>query len=138
MMVKMSLMAVALMSVVGCAGSPAEMASRSPQELQSASNQEVIWAFAHDQVGSITKRHNRKLREEIDRRGLFDEKQWALIDAREVEIGQPERLVWASWGPPDQISNASFEGLGTTRALWYDQRETWVYSDGERITGYSN
>ena len=60
--------------------------------------------------------HN--LRQELVRRNLFTQDQWARIDKKEMQIGDSPMLLRASWGSPRRIN---------TRVARNGRRQQWVY-----------
>lgn len=63
--------------------------------------------------------HN-EIRAELERRQVFTEDEWQLIDSRKIRIGSRKLVVIASWGKPKNIN---------TTITRFGRREQWVYGD---------
>lgn len=117
-------------SVAGCTGSYAEMAARSPEAIKQLPNDQVVAVYASQRAWGESK----KYRAEIERRGLFTQEQWSKIDRKKVAIGDPESLVWAAWGNPDDVSTLTTTN-GSSRVLYYgDHAENRVYIENGVVT----
>lgn len=60
-------------------------------------------------------------RAEIRRRNLLTDSEWALVDARQVQIGMSECALRASWGIPTTV-NASAGSWGSSKQYVYRDR----------------
>lgn len=135
MMVRLSLCLIVLAAgLVGCAtGSPGEIATRRGDALVATSSPELISAYAWElRSPSLLKDNATALRAEIDRRHLFTEEQWARIETKKIQVGDPEIVVWASWGPPDQINRLT-TASGERRALSWHNSSSLVYIEDHKV-----
>jgi hypothetical protein len=117
------LLSAFLMMVGGCAvkDSPVEVASRRGDALIGTDTDRLVCAFGHNR--SFWGVQDKHLRAELERRAIFTPEQWAMIDNKQIAIGEPEWLVWCSWGAPDDVDEFT-SGSGTTRTLWYKRGYT--------------
>lgn len=135
MMVRICLLSIVLSTaLLGCAaGSPGEIATRRGEALASTSSPELISAYAWERKApSLVHDNETVLRAEIDRRNLFSDEQWSRIETKSIRIGDPEILVWASWGPPDRIHKLT-TASGERRALTWNDSRSLVYIEDHKV-----
>ena len=125
------LLCCCLFVLPACKGSYAEMAMRSPDELQALPKDQLVAVYANER-GKWGE--NKKLRAEVERRQLFTPDQWAKIEKGTFGVGDPEGVVWVAWGKPDQIHTLT-SGAGVSRVLVYgDHADNRVYITDGRVT----
>lgn len=126
-------LAFALVSAGCMKGSYAEVAYRSPEAIKQLPNHDVVAVYGVEcAYPSLLKDNKSKFRAEIERRHLFNDDQWQMIDAKQIRIGEPELLVWASWGKPDRIDSLTTAD-GERRGLVYDDSVSIVYIERGKV-----
>lgn len=121
----------------GCAANdPFRIGMQSREKLKQHSTNELLDAYAINvRVWKKQPPRDSALRQELESRGVFSPEQWGLIEQKTIRMGEPENLAWLSWGAPDDVVE-SVTAAGKTRSLWYQDSTAWVYTDGEKITGW--
>ena len=105
---------LALLVCLALGGCATNYSAMPAEELANMSDSALVGAFAREESSENADR----LRQEMQRRELFDANVWADIEASKVRIGMPEAAVWASWGAPDEVNTFASE-LGTTKQHIY-------------------
>lgn len=135
MMVRLSLCSILLaVGLSGCAaGSPGEIATRRGDALLLTTSPDLVAAYAWERKSpSLLQDNATALRKEIDRRHLFTDEQWSRIEGEKIRIGDPEPVVWASWGPPDRIDSLT-TAAGERRGLVYEKTVSIVYIEDGKV-----
>jgi hypothetical protein len=129
------LLSLFVIILAGCAGSPARLAMMSPEQLQTQSDGQLCAAYGFA--------HSKKVRAEIERRGILTAEEWLLVERREVAIGMSELAMVASIGGPNGLYGSVNETVtagGVRRQYVYRDTEYgragYVYTEGGRVTAY--
>ena len=103
-----------------------------PDELQDIDAFSLCMAYGNPFARTKT------IRDELQRRHVFDAEEWRLIDRRELKVGSTLNMMVASWGIPNANNRTrTAEGIevqhiyGTGR---YERRR-YVYTNNGIITG---
>lgn len=112
---KLGLTIVAAMAMAvligGCAGSPAAIQMASAEQLQSEELGTLIYVYGYLDGSE-------KIENELRRRGVFSDDEWARIKSNRIQIGDRPDVVRASWGRPRRV-NTFTSHIG--------RDEQWVY-----------
>lgn len=129
------LLSLFVIVLAGCAGSPARLAMMSPEQLQTQNDGQLCAVYGFG--------HSKKVRAEIERRGLLTTEEWSLVDRRALAIGMSELAMFASLGGPNVVYgsvNETVTASGVRRQYVYRDSEYgragYVYIEGGRVTAY--
>jgi hypothetical protein len=121
-------------TMIGCAGSPMNMASLSPAQLATQSDATLANGY-----GVI---RDPEVRAELERRKLFTQQEWQLIDAKSVAVGMSELALIASQGVPGIYGgvNTTVTASGSSKQYVYRatdyHKAAYVYVDNGKVTAY--
>jgi len=80
--------AVVVMIIIGCAGSPLAISLMSAGDLKNVSNPQLCAAYAYSKSKSV--------RAELAGRNLFNDKEWKAIEKGDVFVGMSKNAMLAS------------------------------------------
>jgi hypothetical protein len=122
--------------MIGCAGSPMSLASLSPAQLENQSNASLAQGY-----GVI---RDSEVRAELERRKVFTQQEWQLVDAKSVAVGMSELALIASQGLPGIYGgiNTTVTASGATKQYVYRattyHSPTYVYVDSGKVSAYQH
>jgi hypothetical protein len=128
------LSAALAVTLIGCAGSPMNMASLSPAQLATQSDAALANGY-----GVI---RDPEVRAELERRKVFTRQEWQLIDAKSVAVGMSELALLASQGLPGIYGgvNTTVTASGASKQYVYRatdyHKPAYVYVDNGKVTAY--
>lgn len=88
-----------------------------------ASNEDVVYAYHWHGKG-------KRMRAEIERRGLFSADEWGRIDSGRIRLGDRELVVMASWGPASVHRTTATWG---TASVWDYGHADVVFENGRVV-----
>ena len=124
-----------LFALVGCATEGYYLRKLSDDQLREVKTKTLVLGY-YDLA-------DERVRAEIDRRGLFTEREWELVRERKISVGMSQVALYAAWGRP------SGESLHETRDGYRMQHSyggyngavyipmSFVYTENGRVTGWS-
>ncbi len=121
---------------VGCAGSPAAIATLSAERLRSQDSPSLCNAYHINGQARV--------RQELERRGEINAAEWADIDQHTISIGMSEIAVLCSWGWPgvDGAVNESVNSYGVSKQLVYRACRTckarYIYTRNGKVTSWQS
>lgn len=74
----------------------------SPHKLSAMGDREVLNEYVHAKYVGVPHKNSE---EELRKRGLFTDDEWRKIADRNVQVGDPWKVVIAAWGEPSQASS---------------------------------
>lgn len=130
------LVLIVLALVVGCAGSPANLATMNETQLSTVTDDQLISA-----LGNRIYRNNQMFQEALQR-SLLTEDEIVLIKDRKIRIGMSETALIASWGSPNKI-NRSVGNYGVHKQYIYGSysrysSRTYVYVENGKVTSWQD
>jgi len=125
-----------IISLSGCAGSPAQLGMMSPEELNQQPS--LVLCNAYHVLGSD------KVKEELLKRGEITDDEWSLIEGEQYRIGMSELSLICSLGKPNYKGaiNKSAGSWGTKKQYVYpsiySSKRTYIYVRNGIVTSYQN
>jgi hypothetical protein len=126
--------AVCLAAFIGCAGSPINLATLSPTQL--ATQSDLSLANGYSRI------RDTDIRSELERRKVFTQQEWQLIDTRSMAVGMSELALIASKGVPSIYGGVNTTVTASGPSKQYIYRETnyhkpsYVYVENGKVTAY--
>ena len=112
MLRKLSIMSL-IIFLGGCAGSPASIGMKSPEELRAENSYNLCNAYAFSK--------SEKAKAELKRRNAIPDDEWPVIEQKKIRMGMSELGLVCSWGNP------SLYGTINKSVTRYGERKQWVY-----------
>ena len=97
---------------VGCTSeNPLQLATMNEKQLQDVSTKSLVNYYG-------IYRTDDKVKAEIVRRGIFNDKDWAIINKQQIKVGMSEYALIASWGDPEKVKTTA-NTFGETKQFYY-------------------
>ena len=122
--------------VLGCAGSPGQIALMKPDKLETVSSHDICKAYS--------RRPMAKLRLILTQRGEFTSEEWRHIDERKIHVGMTELGLICAWGRPGLFGSVSESVKDqVTHRQWVYRpcpgcKAWYVYTENGKVTGWQN
>ena len=129
-----SIVLTAMVTVAGCAGSPLQLVSMTPEELRSQNVFDLCNAYNFDADNEI--------RIELERRGALTQDEWSLVDQETIQAGMSElALICLRGGPVPGFGtvNVSTGSWGVHKQYVYEDAfggRFYVYVENGKVTSW--
>ena len=122
--------------MIGCAGSPFQLAKMDRVQLSSVPDDQLIRALRNKVYRTDL------MFEEAKSRGLFTDDEIRLIKEKKIRIGMSEEALIASWGRPRKI-NRSVGSYGVHKQYVYGSYSkysspAYVYVDNGKVSSWQD
>lgn len=130
------IVAVVAIALVGCAGSPVALASKSVDELRSVDPLSLCNAYA---VQRNTYGSTQTIRQAIEERGIVKPQNWSAVDAGTVRLEFTEAELVCARGMPEKINSSASIGSGERKQWVYRgyKSANYFYTQGGIVTGWN-
>ena len=118
--------------LISCAGSPTRISMMDQETLKTVDTLQLCAAYGCN--------HSEKIKAELERRNIFTEREWSLINSKKISIGISISALYASWGPPTS-KNESVGKWGVHIQHVYGlysrySKPTYVYTDNGKVSSW--